>query len=259
MMPLAGLPLPTAAAADEGPAAEANKPFDSASVRGMARELADKPYRPPDTKLPDPFSKLTYDQYRAIRFDPNRALWHGTGVPFEIQFFHPGFLYKSLVEIYEVNAGQAQPVRYSPDLFDFGELPRPTGEGLGFAGFRVHNPLNRPDYFDEVCAFLGASYFRAVARHQGYGLSARGLAIKTADPAGEEYPSFKAFWIERPQPRSRSLVVHALLDSPSAAASFRFGIQPGRETIFDVESAIYPRTDIAQAGLAPLTSMFFIG
>jgi hypothetical protein len=106
-------------------------------------------------------------------------------------------------------------------LFNFGELPRPTGEGLGFAGFRIHHPLNRPDYFDEICAFLGASYFRAVARHQGYGLSARGLAIKTADPGGEEFPAFRAFWIERPLPRSRSIVVHALLDSPSAASSFQ--------------------------------------
>jgi periplasmic glucans biosynthesis protein len=98
-----------------------------------------------------------------------------------------------------------------------------------------------------------------VASNQGYGISARGLAVKTADAGGEEFPAFKAFWIERPQPRNGSIVVHALLDGPSAAASFRFSIRPGNETVFDVESAIYPRSDIAQVGLAPLTSMFYIG
>ena len=52
------------------------------------------------------------------------------------------------------------------------------------------------------------------------------------------------------------LVIHALLDSPSAAAAFRFTTRPGAETIMDTELALYPRTDVGQAGLAPMTSMF---
>jgi glucans biosynthesis protein len=52
------------------------------------------------------------------------------------------------------------------------------------------------------------------------------------------------------------MVIHALLDSPSATAAFRFTVRPGEETVFDIETATYPRVDIAQAGLAPLTSMF---
>ena len=102
----------------------------------------------------------------------------------------------------------------------------PTGD-IGFAGFRLHNPINRPDYFDEVCAFLGASYFRAVAKDQGYGLSARGLAIKTARSRRRGIPAVPAFWLERPGKGSDAIVVHALLDSPSAAAAFRFTIRPG--------------------------------
>ena len=149
---------------------------------GASRELAGKPYQAQDVKLPDPFSKLTYDQYRTIRFDTSRTLWRGAGLPFEIQFFHPGFLYTNRIDLYEVTGGQAQPIRYSPDLFNFGELPRPTGEGLGFAGFRIHHPLNRPDYSDEICAFLGASYFRAVGRHQGYGLSAAAWPSRPRTP-----------------------------------------------------------------------------
>jgi periplasmic glucans biosynthesis protein len=51
-------------------------------------------------------------------------------------------------------------------------------------------------------------------------------------------------------------VVHALLDSPSTTGAYRFTIRPGQETIFDVEPVLYPRTEISQAGIAPLTSMF---
>ncbi len=133
---------------------------------------------------------------------------------------------------------------------------KPPTADIGFAGFRLHNPLNRPDYFDEICAFLGASYFRAVAKGQGYGLSARGLAIKTAEPAGEEFPMFRSFWLERPGKGSDAIVVHALLDSQSAAAAFRFTIRPGKQTVFDTEMALYPRADIPTVGIAPLTSMF---
>jgi hypothetical protein len=120
----------------------------------------------------------------------------------------------------------------------------------------LHYPINRPDYFDEFAVFLGATYFRAVAKGQGYGLSARGLAINTGDPKGEEFPAFTSFWIERPQPNATSIVVHALLESPSTTGAYRFTIRPGQETTFDVEPVLFPRTDIAQAGIAPLTSMF---
>ena len=85
-LPLATLRLPRAAAA-ETPAGNAGTPFDGSTVRGIARELAGKPYQPQDANLPDPFSKLTYDQYRKIRFDSGHALWRGIGLPFEIQVF----------------------------------------------------------------------------------------------------------------------------------------------------------------------------
>src|SRR5258708_16576550 len=107
--------------------------------------------------------------------------------------------------------------------------------------------------------FLGARYVRAVAKGETYGLAARGLAIKTAETRGEEFPLFKTFWIEKPAPNANSIVVHALLDSESAAAAYRFTIRPGDTTVFDVEMAIYPRVDLDHAGLAPMTSMFFFG
>ena len=232
-------------------------PFDAQTVRTLARNLAAQPYQAPNITLPDSLKNLDYQAYRAIRFDPAKALWHGQGLNFTAEFFHRGFLFKDKVELFQVVDGQAQSIPYDPSLFTFGKLaPPPADADLGFAGFRLHYPLNRPDYFDEVCTFLGASYFRAVAKGQGYGLSARGLAIKTGDSSGEEFPIFKTFWLERPAPGATSIVVHALLDSSSATGAFRFTIRPGEATVFDTETALYPRTDITQAGIAPLTSMF---
>lgn len=241
-------------------AAEEVQPFDPSRVRALTRELAAKPYRPPDTKLPHGFGVIGYDQYRSIRFLPERSLWRGERLPFELQLFHRGFLFANRVPIYIVVQGRAEPVRYSPDLFTFDKLKSPALDAdLDFAGFRIHAPINRPDYYDEVSAFLGASYFRAVARNQRYGLSARGLAIRTADNRGEEFPYFTNFWIERPGATASSLVVHAQLDSPSATAAYRFTIRPGDTTIFDVELALFPRVDVAEVGIAPLTSMFYFG
>lgn len=74
-------------------------------------------------------------------------------------------------------------------MFTAGEVLQqnlPT-EDIGYSGLRVHYPLNSPSYFDELFVFQGASYFRALGKGNAYGLSARGLAIKTADPAGEEF------------------------------------------------------------------------
>lgn len=255
------LPLLAALGLAPAVAAAANDPappgaFDAATVRNLARALALKPYQPPDSKLPDVLANLKYSDYQTLRFDKSKALWRGDGGKFTVEFFHRGFLFKDRVDIFEVVDGQARPVRYSSDMFDLSKLQsKPEGD-LGFAGFRVHYPLNRPDVDDEVCAFLGASYFRAVARGQGYGLSARGLAIKTGDPSGEEFPLFKSFWLERPSNGSDVMVIHALLDSQSAAAAFRFTLRPGAETDMDTEMALYPRVDLTQAGLAPMTSMF---
>lgn len=229
--------------------------FTAAVVRDMARQLARQPYKAPDAALPDELKNLDYEAYRSIRFDPNQALWHDQKLRFTAEFFPRGFLYKERIDVFEVVNGRATQIHYRPGLFAFDKVKAPAGD-IGFAGFRLHTPLNRPDYYDEVCAFLGASYFRAIAKGQSYGLSARGLAIKTADPGGEEFPLFKTFWLERPAPDAESIVVHALLDSQSATAAFRFTIRPGADTVFDTETTLYPRVDIPAAGLAPLTSMF---
>ena len=255
MPPLIGDALAGDALAADPPAGDGG--FSAERVRNLARDLAAAPYKAQDTRLPAELADMKYDGYRSIRFVPDRALWRGQKLPFEAQFFHRGSLYKDRVRIDEVAGGRAREVGYSSEMFTLADAPMGNRGDLGFAGFRLHAPINRADYYDEVCSFLGASYFRAVAKNQVYGLSARGLALKTADRGGEEFPGFRAFWLEKPEPRAASIVVHALLDSVSAAAAFRFAIRPGETTVFDVDMALYPRVDLEQAGIAPQTSMFY--
>ena len=119
------------------------------------------------------------------------------------------------IDVGIVDDGGVHHLAYSPKLFDAGKLvPKPLpSEDIGFAGIRLLGHINSPDGFDEIAVFLGASYFRSLGRGQVYGLSARGLALKTAAPEGEEFPIFRAFWVEKPMADSETVVVHALLDS----------------------------------------------
>ena len=247
--------MPTCAADSAG------TPFDANTVRGLAQGLASKPFQAQETALPAFLNDLSYDQYRDLRFNKAQAVWRDSKLPWQIEFFHRGSIYKGRVDVNEVVDGRSTPIFYNPDQFSFGTAQRPTNEDLGFAGFRLHAPMNRADYFDEVAAFLGASYFRAVAKGLNYGLSARRLSIKTADPGGEEFPFFRTFWIERPapSPRPEPITVHALLDSQSVTAAFRFIITPGEDTVFETAVTLFPRVDVDQVGVAPQTSMYLFG
>ena len=251
---IAALPLALVGAAAPAHAAR-SRGFGEADVQALAGALSRRPFSPPSRDLPAALSKLDYDAYRDIRFDPSKALWKAEGLPFQLQFFHRGGLFREQVDLYELRQGQPTPIAYSTEQFNF-KRGAPTGLSpqLGFAGFRIHAPINKASYFDEVAVFLGASYFRAVAKDMLYGLSARGLAIGTGGQ--EEFPIFRSFWIERPSPGARSLTIFALLDSASCAGAFRFVVTPGATTIFDVSAKVFPRRAIANVGIAPLTSMF---
>jgi periplasmic glucans biosynthesis protein len=242
--------LPLAHASDEG--------FDFEALRYQAKLLANRPYSPGKSPVPDSLLKLTYDQYRDIRFRPDEGLWHHDRLPFELQFFHPGFNFDRTVQINVLTGQSASPVEFSPDLFDYGmnRIPKVSSK-MGFAGFKVLYPLNKQG--DELGAFLGASYFRFICQRAVYGLSARGIAIDTGGPMSEEFPVFQEYWVQRPAPDEKTLTVYALLNGPSVTGAYKFFITPGAETVTQVHAVIYCRTNPAVLGLAPLTSMFWHG
>ena len=261
---LGALGLGGGASAQDQPAAPApapQPPFSFEIVRELARQAAASDFDEPDERLPDYLANLGYDQYRDIRFRPEQSLWRAENLAFEIQLFHRGFLYKPRVEIAIVEHGMVRPLAFDPGQFHYGNnaFPEPVPTNLDFAGFRIHYPLNRPDYKDELAAFLGASYFRVLGAGQLYGASARGLAIDTALPSGEEFPYFRRFWIEKPAPGASFIRVWALLDSRSVTGAYQFVIQPGGASLVDVDCALFARREVAKLGLAPLTSMFFTG
>ena len=236
------------------------QPFGFANVQQLAQERAAHDYRPMSEALPAVLANLSYDQFRDIRFRPESALWHGESL-FEVQFFHRGYRNRQRVNIFEVGAAGASPVAYNPQFFSFGRLLKPpkAAANLGFAGLRVHYPLQSPAYKDELIVFLGAAYFRVLGRNQHYGASVRGLAIDTAAPSGEEFPTYTDFWLVRPQPSDRVLTIYALLDGKSVTGAYQFQIRPAAITQVEVHCDLYPRRAIGKLGVAPLTSMFLYG
>ena len=104
---------------------------------------------------------------------------------------------------------------------------------------------------DEFAVFQGASYFRAKAPGQDYGMSARGLAINTAQPPADEFPIFRAFWLVKPAPGASAVTVFALLDSVSVSGAYKFVISAGQNTIMDVDCTLFPRKTMTYAGIAP--------
>ena len=240
---------------------EAGTPFSfDALIQAMRARAAERWQAP--TVAEGFFSGLDYDGYQRIRFDPERARW-SEGGRFRVNAFHLGWLFDEPVALHEVTGGQARPMSFSTEDFRYHAplgVEVPAQQPLpGVAGVRLNAPLNQVDRFDEVVSFLGASYFRALGMGNRYGLSARGVAVNTGLPEGEEFPRFEAFWLERPAEGANTATLCAALSSQSLTGAFRFTVRPGDPTRIGVEAHLFLREDVAQLGIAPLTSMYLYG
>ncbi len=235
--------------------------FGLQDVEAMARDLAAKPFEDNQGQVPEVLRTISYDQWRDIRFAPEKSLWREDKLPFELQFFHPGLFYDRTVAINIVDKDAVTRLGFDTTAFDYGSntFAGQIPADMGYAGFRVHSAINTKKYLDEFLVFLGASYLRAVGKGQHYGLSARGLAVDTAEASGEEFPFFKEFWVVKPGKKDKSITIYALLDSRRVTGAFRFDATPGAETVMDVESVLFLREPVARLGIAPLTSMFIFG
>ena len=232
-------------------------------IDARAKALAAQPYAAPNPEaLPDWMKNLSYDQYRDIRFNPDRALWGAEKLPFRAMLFHPGYLFREPVAVNEFTDTHQQRIRLSEAFFNYGSLIQQRGElppETGFAGVRYHAPLNKPDYFDELAVFQGASYWRALGKDQRYGISARGIAVDTGIDGKEEFPAFREFWLRKPTPDDKAAMLFALLDGPSYTGAYGFFIQPGEDTVMTVRVVLYARRAVTRLGLAPMSSMFWFG
>lgn len=255
--------LPATGLADDGPGPGLRlgppKPFAPGDVLAEARARAARPWQAPRA-VPAPWRQLDYDTYRQIWFDTRNALWRDTDRPAWVDLLPPGLHYPAPVTVNAVDPdkGTTREILFDLDVFDrtdkFPDLP--VDDSLGYSGLRLLGELERPGIYQEYAVYQGASYFRAIGRGQVYGLSARGIAVDTVGERGEEFPEFRAFWIEAPAPGAEATVIHALLDGPSVTGAYRFAITPGEATVMDVSATLFPRRDLDVVGLGTGTSMF---
>ncbi|WP_156375555.1 glucan biosynthesis protein D [Methylobacterium sp. Leaf125] len=249
-----------AAAADEAPALPADgTPFQPGLVTDLARALAKRPYAAPRIDdLPDALTGLNREQYAAIRTRPGSAVWAEAGLGFTLEPLHRGSVFRSRVALALVEDGVVRALPYDPARFETEGVALPAfKDDPGYSGFRLRARF-RGGELSDFAMFQGASFFRLLAAGQGFGVTARALTLRPADAKGEEFPEFRAIWIERPGPGG-PLVLHALVDSPSAAAALRMSLRPGDASLCDVEGTVFARAAIDHLGLGGMTTSYLFG
>ena len=233
--------------------------FSYAWLVDQARARAQSADEPPPSAPPELLA-LPYDDYRQIRFRPDRAV-PIPGSRWSLQFFHPGNLFPHPVRVNLVEHGLSHELPFDRTDFSYDGPLREDAPVLeqihGWAGFRLHRPRPVDSVDEEFVVFLGGSYFRARASGGPYGLSARGLALDSGLDVPEEFPRFSEYWVGA-LPDGRP-VVHALLESPRAVGAYQFEIGTNGPTMIDVKATLFFRELPQLVGLAPLTSMYAVG
>ena len=125
--------------------------------------------------------------------------------------------------------------------------PPEAGAPIDFAGFRGLTALNAPDTLTPFVIFAGASYFQAIARDQRLRPQRPRPRDRHRRARGRGVPVLPRP-LDRGRPSGDRMVVHSLLDGPSATGAYRFTIRPGDETTIDVEATIFVRQEIAHLG-----------
>jgi glucans biosynthesis protein len=232
--------------------------FDANVVADIARQLSRQPFVAPPNDLPGSLANLNFEQYTAIKPRQPFMIWGGDGRGIALEPLHRGFVFNNAVDLYTVEDGAIRRLGYDASRFDFGGLNIPANIGdIGFSGFRLLSIVDGPP--TDFAIFQGATFFRALARGQNFGAIARALTLRPADSRGEEFPFFRAFWLERPAAGSNSITIHALIDSESTTGSTRMTLRPGDMTIIDVETTLYPRVELQHVGLGGMGSTYLFG
>ena len=235
-------------------------PFSFDALIARARAQAAAPYKEPYRPAPDIVSKIDYDAHGKIRWKPELALFADQSAGYPVTFFHLGQLFAKSIKMHELRAGQAREIVYSPHYFTMpaDSVAQKMPKDSGFAGFRLHESRSRSDWkTQDWCAYLGASYLRAIGALGQYGLSARGIAVNTTSTTPEEFPDFVEFFLEPAASDRDPINIYALLDGPSLSGAYKFACQRTSGVLMEIDCALFLRKDIAQLGIAPLTSMFW--
>ena len=227
-------------------------------VQKQAELLAQKSYVAPVKTKND----LTISDYSQITFNSSKSLWMSEALPFRLELFHLGYIYNTPIIINEFKGLYSQDIRFTNDLFNFGMLTQNTinkaKEMEGYAGFKILSQLNKPSQFDELISFLGNEKFRALGRYNVYGLYATPL-ITVSTNSKINMAHYTEFWIGKPEHKENYLTIYAVADSLEAVVAFQYEIHPGDDTNIKVKSTIYPRVDTLSVGIAPMSTLYFLG
>jgi glucans biosynthesis protein len=255
---LAGIVTPLDCAAQTATELGAPRPFDFAKLREVAKAMAAKAYVAPQPRAADLIAKIDFDVAQKIKFRAGKTLFSGQAATFPVRLFHVDKFNPLPVRINVVSGGMAQRVVYTAQDFDYGNtgLEKKLPADLGFSGFRI---MDGPDSATDWLAFQGASYFRSAGEENQYGASARGIAVNTTASTKEEFPRFIEFWLEQAASHRHAITIYALLDGPSLTGAYRFVAEKQAGAIMQVQAELFIRNDIAQLGIAPLTSMYWFG
>ncbi len=262
--------------------AEHRHHFTFEQVEKIAADRAANPYvgLPDALALAPQLRNLTPEQDSGIFSKETARLWRRKGLPFQIDFYHQlnsNPIPHIAPRFHVVDAkGPHDPLQYSPALFNFYNVrtnpPQslvfspPLPDALGFAGYYVRYPDmaigSNPGSLDGFFSALGASYFRAIAKDQVYGLSGRSISINTSldDPKHpEEFPIFTDWWLHEPNSTATQLVLDAIVDGPSVCGAYEFTITPGTTTSVAIRASLYFRQDVLRLGIDPFSSMYIFG
>src|ERR1035438_6265306 len=110
-------------------AAPATYPFTFDTLLADAKRRATTPYAPQRNRLPVGLDKLSPEQYRSIRFNPDAGIWRNEKLPFRLELLRPGYNLQTSVTVSTVENGMAQDVVATPAMFEMASaLPAQLGK-----------------------------------------------------------------------------------------------------------------------------------
>ncbi|MHB2205865.1 glucan biosynthesis protein D [Methylobacterium sp. CM6257] len=235
--------------------------FGADTLADLARARAAAPYVAPKTSdVPAALKNLPREAYEVIRPAEGRAIWAGRDIGYELEPLLRGSIFDTPVSLYLVENGLVQPVSYDKTAFVAAGVELPDFEAdAAFSGFRLRARFADGTEPTNFALFQGASFFRLVAQGQDFGINARALALRPADSRGEEFPLFRALFVETPAP-GQPIVVHALVESESATAAFRLTLMPGQEaSTAGIDGTVFARAELDHIGMGGMQGSYLFG
>ncbi len=239
----------------------AGEAFEANTLLDFARARSKAPFAGPRSgDLPAALKNLSRDAYEAIRPAAGRAIWADRGIGYSFEPLLRGSIFDTPVALFSVENGLVQPIAYDKTAFSAPGIDLPDlGADAAFSGFRLRARFVDGGELLDFALFQGGSFFHLVAEGQDFGINARALALRPADARGEEFPLFRALFIETPAP-GQPVVVHAFAESDSATAAFKLTLTPGRDaSVAGIDGTVFARADLDHIGLGGMQGSYLFG